>query len=438
MTITPHAGRSSPQTVPVARAADDDLAPLEAERGAGRQPAPLDGKRQGLGARRALTSLSEDQQRHIAGFVAGRDLLALAMVNRGMGRALPRMLPGARMVASAQQVRTLCAFEQILGGVGTQLGDGSNTIRSLAPAQRALPLAALALQIRYLAPQEARAAIADLQAAFNALAEEHRTPALTRLARSATASVAVAIASPERHYQSPGHRAASHGADIQTTALFYGTTTAIQIHSLEVAAALSSEPASAGAAARGGENVQNVAREFGITSNVGIFLLERQAIVTANPALTRATASLDWNVPNIARQFGITTPRGIVLLELRTITGAPANRHGADPSRENPIHANPIRDRLQTGENVQRVAEMYGITTEEGILELDQLALNSEHEDSARSLLLSEMTVGFVAQHYGTGLAGTRQLLSRLRGERAQEQERERERLNPPDRCAVS
>jgi hypothetical protein len=146
-------------------------------------------------------------------------------------------------------------------------------IQGLRPRLQASPLSALLTRIQSLPPEDRPVATTEFLAAFDSLPERHRTPELTSLAQIARRSLVGFSALA----------AATHGENVQHTAIFYGVIDEFQIESLESAAAFSHEPGSAGAAARSGRPVQEVADEFGVLSERGMRSLELAAAACCHP-----------------------------------------------------------------------------------------------------------------------------------------------------------
>jgi hypothetical protein len=306
MNITPNpAVPPPPQTAPAVAPANDNLVPVDNGPGAAPQQAqpahPADGL-QGLGD---LHRIPEGLLEHIAGCLPPRDVRRLAAADVRTRAALrgPRFAAGLGIAAEA--VDTRAGFSQLLGAEGTQLDDGSNTIRSLHPRLQASPLSALALRIHSFPLQDAQAALTDFLAAFNSLPEEHHTAALTNLAR-------VAMHSTEQF--SPLD-AARQGANVQHALLFYGTTDHETIRQTEEAAAISREPRSAGTAARSAQNLQAVAEQFGMNSPNGRAHLELQAARSLDPRSAGAAARGGQHLPTVIANFRIVSNTAIDRLE---------------------------------------------------------------------------------------------------------------------------
>jgi hypothetical protein len=267
----------------------------------------------------SMQTLAPDELRQVTRYATTQELAALAGLSKGMRSSVAKDLEASKLAHAASRVNTAADFHAVLGDPAAQIGDASNTIRSLPHGLRSEPLATLALRLHalpsndilQLVSDDVRQAFADFRSAVAALSEQDRTDTLTELDR-------IAQHGPGRQGATD---AANAGENVQLISRFHGGNEFFAAD-LEYFARTSLHKNSARSAVLRGESVAEVARLCGITSSYSIEELEALAITSNLDGSAGRLVRDGMNVQEVARLRGITTDRGVCLLELESINSS--------------------------------------------------------------------------------------------------------------------
>jgi hypothetical protein len=141
---------------------------------------------------------------------------------------------------------------------------------------------------------------------------------------------------------SAGVQARNGSANVQTLISAHGITTTNGVIALQLAAAGSTAPGSAGALARIGGNVAAIATQFGILHHRAVYQLEKQQIESDSHHSAGFAARAGARVTDLVEQHGFVTDMGIYSLQVE------AFRYAAMPAVTN-------------GEDVEAVIDRCGI-----------------------------------------------------------------------------
>lgn len=138
------------------------------------------------------------------------------------------------------------------------------------------------------------------------------------------------------------------------------------------------------AAIAAGEGVDMYARIFNMTSEDKVNLIRRAVIPTAKIMLRQGNL-----VQTVAQHFGIATIEGIIELENAAI--------------DLDAYPGTVSYSMRHGGHVNTVAQQYGITTQEGISRLELLTISSQlrGEGTAGHAMLAGFDVQTVAENFG-------------------------------------
>jgi hypothetical protein len=332
-----------------------------------------------------MSALSDVVRGHIASYLPPSDILAIGPVNSQPALSMQRT--SALRASAALAVNTRGEFMGLLGPGGTQFNDGSNSIRSLPPSVRAVPLSALASRVSTLPVEDRQDTTVQLLAALDEIPVGDRTTTFNAQ-RSAAVMIDTALTVNTRgefmqllgpvgtqvadvpnsiRSLPPSVRAAPLSAlalrvnslpeegDRQavTTDFLaaYNETPAgdrsTPLNAMARAAQDSSDDITPMISVRRGVNVQYAALFNGITDVAEISRLGIEAAMSRLPGSAGAAVRDGGNVLTVARQYGVFSNMAVRALEF----------HAA-----NSTHERSARAAAANGANEQQIIQQFGLT----------------------------------------------------------------------------